>query len=276
MKKLFTFVLSISLIAVLAACGDKNAAPATPAAEGASKEVTLKIGASAVPHAEILNFIKPKLKEQGVILEVKEFSDYVQPNIQVFEKQLDANFFQHLPYLEAQNADRKMNLESIVGVHLEPFGAYSKKITNIKDLADGATVAVPNDPSNAGRALALLEKNGLIKLKDGVGIKATLKDIVDNPKKLKINELDAAMLPRTLADVDLSLINTNYALQANLVPTKDALFIEDKNSPYTNIIVARPDNKDSAAIKKLIAALTTPEVKTFIEDKYKGSIIPSF
>ncbi|WP_442600839.1 MetQ/NlpA family ABC transporter substrate-binding protein [Paenibacillus sp. KN14-4R] len=273
MKKLLIFALSISLIAVLAACGQKNAAPA---AEGNTKEVTLKVGATAVPHAEILNFIKPKLKEQGIDLVVKEFSDYVQPNIQVFEKQLDANFFQHLPYLEAQNADRKMDLVSVASIHLEPFGAYSKKITNIKDLANGATIAIPNDPSNAGRALALLEKNGLIKLKDGVGIKATLKDVVENPKNLKINELDAAMLPRTLADVDLSLINTNYALQANLVPTKDALFIEDKNSPYANILVARPDNKDSDAMKKLIAALKTPEVKKFIEDKYKGSIIPTF
>ncbi|MFC4769663.1 MetQ/NlpA family ABC transporter substrate-binding protein [Effusibacillus consociatus] len=275
MKKWLVPVVSLTLAFSLAACGKKETAPA-PSAGGENKEVTLKVGATAVPHAEILKFVQPKLKEQGVNLEIKEFNDYVQPNVQVFEKQLDANFFQHVPYLEQENKDRKMNLVKVTGVHIEPFGAYSKKIKKIDDLKEGATVAIPNDATNGGRALALLEKSGVIKLKDGVGIAGTVKDIVENKKNVKIKELEAAMLPRVLGEVDLALINTNYALQAQLVPTKDALVIEDKQSPYVNILVARPDNKDSAAMKKLAAALNTSEVKKFIEDKYQGAVVPAF
>ncbi|TVY00356.1 MetQ/NlpA family ABC transporter substrate-binding protein [Paenibacillus cremeus] len=279
MKKFAITALSVVLAISLSACGKKEAAaPAAPAtgAAGAAKEVTLKVGASSVPHAEILKFVQPKLKEQGVNLEIKEFTDYVQPNVQVFEKQLDANYFQHTPYLDQFNKDKNMNLVKVAGVHIEPFGAYSQKIKKVDELKDGATVAIPNDPSNGGRALALLEKNNLIKLKDGVGIKGTVKDIVENKKNLKIKELEAAMLPRALGEVDLALINTNYAIEAKLSPMKDALFIEDKNSPYVNILVARPDNKDSEAMQKLVKALTSPDVKKFIEDKYQGAIVPAF
>jgi len=277
MKKLVTSVLSLALALSLAACGKQEAAPAPAASEGGeAKEVTLKVGASPVPHAEILKYVQPKLKEQGVNLEIKEFTDYIQPNVQVFEKQLDANFFQHLPYLEQFNKDNKMDLVQTVPVHIEPFGGYSKKIKKIDELADGATIALPNDPTNNGRALALLEKNGIIKLKEGAGINGTVKDVVENKKNVKFKEVEAAMLPRVLEEVDLALINTNYALEAKLVPTKDALFIEDKESPYANYLVARPDNKDSDAIQKLVKALNTPEVKKFIEEKYKGAIVPAF
>jgi D-methionine transport system substrate-binding protein len=278
MKKWFAPVLSVALAFSLAACGKQEAAPeqTTPAAGGEQKEVTLKVGASPIPHAEILKFIQPKLKEQGVNLEIQEFTDYVQPNVQLFEKQLDANFFQHKPYLDQFNKDQNMNLVEVVAVHIEPFGAYSKKIKKIDELADGATVALPNDPTNNGRALALLEKGGVIKLKEGVGISGTVKDIVENKKNLKFKEVEAAMLPRVLEEVDLALINTNYALEAKLVPTKDALLLEDKESPYANYLVARPDNKDSEAIQKLAKALTTPEVKKFIEDQYKGAVVPAF
>lgn len=288
MKKqvVLAFLLIIALVA-LAGCGQKNAAPtpsSSPSAspsgsqgsEPAAKEVTLKVGASAVPHAELLKLVQDKLKEEGVILEIKEFTDYVQPNVQVDEKQLDVNFFQHLPYMEQFNKDKGTKLVSVGSIHVEPFGAYSHKIKSIDELQDGATVAIPNDPSNGGRALVLLEENGLIKLKDGVGIAATAKDIVENPKGLKINESEAAMLPRVLDEVDLALINTNYALEAKLVPTKDALFMEDKDSPFPNIIAAREDNKDSEAVQKLVKALQSPEVKAFIEEKYEGSIIPAF
>ncbi|GIP32231.1 MetQ/NlpA family ABC transporter substrate-binding protein [Paenibacillus sp. J2TS4] len=285
MKKqvLFAFLLIISLVA-LAGCGEKNAAPtpstspsSSPAADNeGAKEVTLKIGASSVPHAELLNLVKDQLKEEGVTLEIKEFTDYVQPNIQVDEKQLDANFFQHLAYMEQFNKDKGTKLVSAGSIHVEPFGSYSNKIKSIDELADGATVAIPSDPSNGGRALALLEKNGLIELKEGVGIAGTVKDIVANKKDLQFRELEAAMLPRVLDEVDLALINTNYALQADLVPTKDALFMEDKDSPFPNIIAAREDNKDSEAIQKLVKALQTPEVKAFIEEKYEGAIIPAF
>ncbi|SDO11314.1 D-methionine transport system substrate-binding protein [Paenibacillus sp. yr247] len=282
MKKLNVSLVALFLVLALAACGQKatekpaSSAPAASATSGAVKEVTLKVGASSVPHAEILNGIKAKLKTQGVNLEVIEFNDYVQPNVQVFEKQLDANFFQHQPYLDQYNADKKQNLVKVVGVHIEPFGAYSQKVKSAAELKDGASVAIPNDPSNAGRALALLEKNGLLKLKDGVGIKGTVQDIIENKKKLQIKELDPAMLPRTIGEFDLALINTNYALQANLMPTKDALFIEDKNSPYVNILVSRPDNKDSEAMQKLAKELNSPETKKFIEEKYKGAIVPAF
>lgn len=282
MKKFTLSLMALFVVLALAACGQKPAetpassAPAASATPAAAKEVTLKIGASSVPHAEILNSLKDKLKTQGVKLEVIEFNDYVQPNVQVFEKQLDANFFQHQPYLDQYNLDKKQNLIKVVGVHIEPFGAYSQKVKAAAELKDGASVAIPNDPSNAGRALALMEKNGLIKLKDGVGIKGTVQDILENKKKLQIKELDPAMLPRTIGEFDLALINTNYALQANLNPTKDALFIEDKNSPYVNIVVSRPDNKDSEAMQKLAKELNSADTKKFIEDKYKGAIVPAF
>ncbi|MGG1662759.1 MetQ/NlpA family ABC transporter substrate-binding protein [Brevibacillus sp. NRS-1366] len=278
MKKLVVSVLTTVLAFSLAACGGKTeTAPATDGnAQGGQQEVTLKIGASAVPHAEILKFVQPKLKEQGVNLEIKEFTDYVQPNIQVNEKQLDGNYFQHKPYLEDFNKAQNMDLVPVVAVHVEPFGAYSKKIKSADELVDGATIALPNDDTNNGRALALLEKNGVIKLKDGVGISGSVKDIVENKKNLKFKEVEAAMLPRVLDEVDLALINTNYALEAKLVPTKDALFIEDKESPYANFLVARPDNKDSEAMQKLAKELNSPEVKKFIEDTYKGAIMPAF
>lgn len=287
MKKWTFSLLTLALVLVLAACGnnaknDNSAAGNTPAAgndaantPAATEPVKLVVGAT-VPHADILKFIAPKLKEEGVELEVREFTDYVQPNVQVFEKQLDANYFQHQPYLDEQNAQNKFDLVSVVGVHVEPMGAYSKKLKSADEIADGAKVAIPNDATNGGRALLLLEKQGLIKLKEDAGIMATKADVTENPKNLKFIEADAAMLPRQLEEVDLALINTNYALEADLNPVEDALFIEDADSPYTNILVSRPDNKDSEAIQKLAKALTSDEVKTFIQDTYKGALVPAF
>lgn len=292
LKKQLLFVLSLVLVFVLAlsACGKKDdeknsASPAastaaTAAASGApspsAAAVTLKIGATAVPHAELLEHVKPVLVKEGVNLEIKVFTDYVLPNTQVAEKQLDANFFQHVPYLDQQNKDRNLKLVKVAGIHIEPFGIYSKKIKNLNELKDGAKVAIPNDPSNGGRALALLEKAGLIKLKDGVGISGTTKDIAENKKGLKFTEQEAAMLPRILDEVEIATINTNYALEAKLVPTKDALFIEQSDSPYVNIIVAREDNKNSEALQKLVKALQSDEVKKFINEKYQGAVVPAF
>ncbi|WP_157670643.1 MetQ/NlpA family ABC transporter substrate-binding protein [Chitinibacter sp. GC72] len=236
----------------------------------------LSVGATAVPHAEILEFIKPTLAKQGVELDVKVFTDYVQPNIQVAEKKLDANFFQHQPYLNEFNKGKGTTLVSVAGVHVEPFGAYSSKVKKLAELKEGATVAIPNDATNGGRALLLLDKAGVITLKDKKNILATSKDIAANPKKLKFKELEAATLPRILNQVDLALINTNYALEAKLNPSKDALTIEGKESPYVNILVTRTDNKDAAAVKKLAAALKSPAVKKFIETKYQGAIVPAF
>ncbi|WP_462401588.1 MetQ/NlpA family ABC transporter substrate-binding protein [Pseudomonas sp. Marseille-QA0332] len=237
---------------------------------------TLTVAATPVPHAEILDFVKPQLAKQGVELKVKEFTDYIQPNVQVAEKRLDANFFQHQPYLDEFNKAKGTNLVSVTGVHLEPLGAYSSKLKKLDELPAGATVVIPNDATNGGRALLLLDKAGVIKLKDGNNILSTIKDITENGKNLKFRELEAATIPRVLTQVDLALINTNYALEAKLDPAKDALVIEGSDSPYVNILVARPDDKDSDAMKKLAAALHSPEVKQFIGEKYQGAVVPAF
>ena len=236
----------------------------------------LSVAASPVPHAEILEFVKPALAKEGGNLKVKVFTDYIQPNVQVAEKRLDANFFQHQPYLDEFNKAKGTHLVSVAAVHLEPLGAYSSKYKKLDEIKDGSTVVIPNDATNGGRALLLLDKAGLIKLKDSSNILSTIKDITANPKNLKFRELEAATIPRVLTQVDLALINTNYALEAKLNPEKDALVIEGSDSPYVNILVARPDDKDSADMQKLVAALHTPEVKAFILEKYKGAIVPAF
>ncbi|ARP93338.1 MetQ/NlpA family ABC transporter substrate-binding protein [Bordetella genomosp. 13] len=245
-------------------------------AAGTAAAEKLVVGATQVPHAEILEVVKPTLAKEGVELDIKVFSDYVQPNLQLADKELDANFFQHRPYLESFNKDRGTKLVPVGLVHVEPFGAYSKRIKNLSELKEGATVAIPNDPSNSGRALLLLQKQGLIKLKDASTIVATPLDVAENPRKLKFRELEAAILPRALGDVDLALINTNYALEAGLVPTRDALFIEGSDSPYANVVVARDDNKDAQNVRKLVQALQTDAVKKFIAEKYKGAVVPAF
>jgi D-methionine transport system substrate-binding protein len=236
----------------------------------------ISVAATAVPHAELLEFVKPALTKEGVELKIKVFTDYVQPNVQVAEGRLDANFFQHQPYLDEFNASRGTALVSIAGVHVEPFGAYSSKIKKLDELSEGAQVVIPNDATNGGRALLLLQKAGVIKLKDGAGITATVKDIAENPKGIKVRELEAATLPRVLAQVDLALINTNYALEAGLNPAKDALVIEGADSPYVNILVTTAEQKDNADLQKLAKALHTPEVKKFIADQYKGAVVPAF
>ncbi|MES2819253.1 MAG: MetQ/NlpA family ABC transporter substrate-binding protein [Pseudomonadota bacterium] len=236
----------------------------------------LSVAATAVPHAQILEFVKPALAKDGVELSIKVFTDYVQPNVQVAEKRLDANFFQHQPYLDEFNKGKGTELVSVAGVHVEPFGAYSSTIKTLAELPEGANVVIPNDATNGGRALLLLQKAGVIGLKDGSGILATTRDIVDNPKSIKVRELEAATLPRVLNQVDLALINTNYALEAKLNPTQDALLIEGSDSPYVNILVARPDNQNSAAMQKLAKALNSPEVKAFILEKYQGAVVPAF
>ncbi|MFK2900839.1 MetQ/NlpA family ABC transporter substrate-binding protein [Dyella jejuensis] len=264
MKKLLAFLAAL----LLAGCSSSN----SDSANGQ----TLTVAATAVPHAEILKQVKPILAKEGVNLQIKVFADYVQPNLQVAEKSIDVNYFQTKPYLDAFNRERKTNLVIITGVHIEPFGAYSHKFKSIDQLPDGATVAIPNDPSNNSRALLLLAKHGLITLKDPNDELATLKDITANPRHLQFKELEAAMLPRTLDEVDLALINTNYALAAGLNPTKDALLIEDKNSPYVNYLVGRPDNQNDPRVQKLAKALTSPQVKAFIEQKYHGAVLPAF
>jgi D-methionine transport system substrate-binding protein len=243
---------------------------------GKQDDNVLTVAATAMPHAEILKQAKPLLAKEGVELQVKVFADYVQPNTQVAEKNIDLNYFQTKPYLDAFNRERGTRLTIITGVHIEPFGAYSRKYKSIAELPDGASVTLPNDPSNNSRALLLLARNGLITLEDPRNEMSTLKDIAATPKHLHCRELEAAMLPRTLDEVDLALINTNYALAAGLNPTKDALLIEDKNSPYVNYLVGRPDNQNDPRVQKLARALTSPEIKAFIEQKYHGAVLPAF
>ena len=272
MKKLLVALLALVSLAVVAAgCGgdDKKAA-------SGDKKVTLKVGATAVPHAEILNDIKPALAKEGVDLQIIEFSDYVKPNLALNDKELDANFFQHEPYLDTFVSERKLALVSAGKVHIEPMGIYSKTIKNLQDIPNGAKIAIPNDPSNGGRALALLESAKLLKLKDGVGVKATVGDITKNDKKLQIVEIEAALLPRSMDDTDLSVINSNFAMEAKLNTVKDSLFTEPKESPYANIVAVRKGDESRPEIQKLMKALQSPEVKKFIEEKYKGAVVPAF
>ncbi len=271
MKKITAIMLILSLIlTVLTGCGTKD----TQA--GAAKEAVIKVGATPIPHAEILSFIKPLLEKQNIKLEIVEFQDYVQPNTALADKELDANFFQHQPYLDNFNKERNLSLVSAGKVHVEPLGLYSKKFKQLSELKSGAAIAIPNDPTNAARALLLLQENGIIKLKAGVGIQATEKDITENHKNLKIQLVEAAQLPRVLDDVDAAVINTNYALPANLNPVKDAIIIEGKESPYANILVVRKGDEQKAEIKALIKLLNSEEVRKFIEDKYQGAIVTAF
>lgn len=235
----------------------------------------LKVGATPVPHAEMLRYIAPDLAESGIELEVVEFTDYVLPDIALNEKSIDANYMQHKPYLDKMNEDRKLNLVSIGQVHIEPIGVYSKRIKDIKELKDGAVVLIPNDPTNGGRALILLHNNGLIKLQDPSNLSAKESDIIENPKNLKIKALEAALLPKTMQDADLAIINGNYALQAKLT-SQDALILEDSRSPYANIIAVRAGDENLEAIQALKKAMQSQKMKDFIEKTYKGQIIPAF
>lgn len=240
----------------------------------ADKAKTIVVGATPVPHAEILETIKPLLAKEGYALEIKEFNDYSIPNLATEDGDLDANFFQHLPYLNEFNKNKGTHLVKTVGVHLEPMAVYSQKIKNINELKNGDSVAIPNDPTNESRALDVLAGAGLIKLNDNP-LKTPL-DITENPKNLKFSEIEAAQLPRTLSDVTIAVINTNYALNANLNPAKDALVVEGKDSPYVNYVVVKSGNENSPKTKALDKAINDESVKKFIEDKYKGAILPAF
>lgn len=236
----------------------------------------LTVGAVATPHAEILNFVKPELKKEGIELEVKVFDDSSQLNPALNDKQIDANYFQHKPYLDSVASEKGYKFAVAGNIHVEPIGFYSKKIKKISELKDGATIAIPNDASNEYRVLLLLQKQGLIKVKKGASSKnATINDIAENPKHLKIKEIDAYQIPRTLNDIDGGVINTNIVLQSKLDPNS-ALFREDKDSPYANIIAVRKGDENRSDIKKLIKALQSEKVRNFIEKKYKGSVVPAF
>lgn len=301
--KLTTILLVISLLAAigLTACGSKtgdnnseSVSTAVATAEASTTAVAanvstqpeqkelkvLKVGATPAPHAEILNFIKPLLEEKGIKLEVVEFTDYVQPNLALQNKELDANYFQHVPYLDDFNKKNNTQLSSAVAVHFEPLGLFPGKTKKIEDLKDGDTIAVPNDTSNEARALLLLQEAGIIKLKDGAGLDATVKDIAENPKNIQIKELEAAQISRSLPDVNLAVINGNYAIEAGLNAATDALKAEDKDSlaakTFANIIAVRTGDESREEIKILDEVITSSQVRDFINDKYKGAVIPVF
>lgn len=281
MKKLFAILATLVFaVFAFAGCGGdqaKSSSSASTTVTSSSGAKTLKVGATAVPHAEILEQAKPLLAKEGIDLQIVEFNDYVQPNLALNDKELDANYFQHEPYLKNFIDEHKeVKLVNAAGVHIEPMGIYSHKVKKLDELQDGASIAIPNDPTNGGRSLLLLEKAGLLKLKEGVGEKATVQDIVENPKHLKFQEVEAAQVPRTLDDVDAAIINSNFAMQVPLDPTKDAMFIEDSTSPYVNIIAVRAGDESRPEIQALIKVLHSDEIKQFITEKYKGAVVPAF
>lgn len=262
MKKWSLLLIGLVFALILTACGNKD-------------EKVLKVGATQVPHAEILEQVKPILEKQGIKLEVQVFQDYVLPNKAVQEGELDANFFQHIPWLETTNRERNYQLVKVTGVHIEPMGAYSKKYKKVEELPNGATIAIPNGTSELTRVLLLLDQQGLIKLDNRDGDK-TLKNIQQNSKNFQFKLLESATLPRVLGEVDLAVINTNYALQAKLNPVQDSLFIEGKQSPYVNVLATKQGKENNPEIQALSKALNSPEVKKFIEQKYKGAVVPAF
>lgn len=267
MKKSLNILLAIILVTAIAITGCQSKA---------DNDKVIIVGASPDPHAKLLSLVADDLEKKGYELKIVEFTDYVKPNLALDEKELDANFFQHFPYLEDFNEKNNIDLVSLGNVHLEPMGLYSNKISDINELKDGAEISIPNDNVNGGRALLLLEDKGIIKLKEGVGLTATENDIAENPKNLKFRPLEAALLPRTLDEVDASIINGNYALQANLSPTKDAVLLERSDSPYANIVAIRKGEENKPKLQALLKALQSEEVKTFIEENYNGGVIPSF
>lgn len=298
MKKLISTVLAGALALSLAACG--STASSAASSEAASSEAvsseavsseaaaetndlagtTIKVAASPVPHAEILGVAKDILAEQGITLEIIEYTDYVQPNMVTESGEVDANYFQHTPYLDSFNEENGTHLVSVGAIHYEPFGLFAGKTATLDELADGAKIAVPNDTTNEARALQLLAAQGIITLKEGAGLTATKNDIAENPHNVDIVEMEAAQLPRTLADVDFAVINGNYAAEAGLNAATDALAVEDASSEaaqtFANILVVKEGNEDNPAIQALLAALQSEQVKNFIDETYSGAVVAIF
>ncbi len=245
-------------------------------AAGTAGAETVKIGVTPGPHAQILEAVKPIAAKQGLDLQIIEFSDYVVPNVALDSGELQANSFQHQPYLDNQVADRKFKIVSVGTTVNFPIGIYSKKYKTFDEVPVGGTIAIPNDPTNGGRVLLLLQDKGILKLRDGVGFKPSVADITANPKKLKIVEIDAAQLPRSLPDVDAAGINTNYAKEAGLDPVKDPILREDPKGPYVNVIAVRTQDKDKPWVAVLVKSYQSPEVKQFILDTFKGAVLPSW
>ncbi len=260
---------------------EEEAAPAeeeAPAEEAVEEKGTITVAASPTPHAEILEAAKPILAEQGWNLEVTVFDDYILPNQVVDSGELDANYFQHIPYLDEFNAERGTHLVNAGGIHYEPFGIYPGTKKTLDEVADGDVIAVPNDTTNEARALLLLQDNGLIKLKDGAGLTATVQDIEENPHNLEIQELEAAQVPRVVGEVAYVVLNGNYALQADFSVAKDSIAYESSDSEaaktYVNVIAVAEGNENNEGIKALVDVFKSDEIKQYINDNYDGAVIP--
>ncbi|WP_299571879.1 MetQ/NlpA family ABC transporter substrate-binding protein [uncultured Leptotrichia sp.] len=271
MKKIL-LVLVTALF--LVACGSKGTESKGGAPSGKTEK--LIVGATPVPHAELLNLVKDDLKKEGIELEIVKFNDYVQPNKALADKSIDANFFQHVPYMNDFGKKNNIGLSAVGNIHLEPMALYSKKIKNINDLKNGDTLIIPNDPTNGGRALILLDKAGIIKLNNNKNVDATLKDIVSNPKNIKFEELSAEQLPPRLPEVAASIVNSSFALNAGLSYKEDGLVKEDKDSPYANVLATLKGNENDPRIQKLLKVLQSEKVKKYMEEKYKDVIVPVF
>lgn len=259
-------ILAIALVALLTIVS----VFAQASSETQSSTTKIVVGATPEPHAALLSLVVDDLAAQGITLEVKEFTDYVTPNDAVEYGEIDANYFQHIPYLESFNTEHGYHLVNAGGIHVEPIALYSSKYSSLSDIPNGAVIAIPNDPTNEGRALLLLQSAGLIKLKDNAGLEAIPLDIVENPKNLKFSEIEAATLPRILSDVDAAVINGNYAIPAGLVATRDGLFVEGADSPYVNVIAVKAGNENNPAVKALVEALKSYEVKAYVAEHYKN------
>ena len=292
MKKLLALLFALTMVLALAACGGAaeteepaeaeetettEAAEAEETTESTGDTVTLRVGASPTPHAEILAQVVDDLAEQGIDLQIVEYTDYVVPNTAVEDGEDDANYFQHTPYMENFNAERGTHLVAVGDVHYEPMGIYAGQTTSLEELPDGATIAVPNDATNEGRALLLLQAQGLITIDEAAGLECTPNDITENPKNLVFKELEAAMLPQTVEEVDLSVINSNYALQAGFNPVQDSLAMETADStPYPNVIAVKEGNENNEAVQALVKALQSDKVRGYIEETYGGAVVALF
>lgn len=277
MKKI---LLLLTTVLFLVACGTKNNETSntgsTSNSSGGQKTEKLVIGATPVPHMELLEIVKEDLKAQGVELEIKQFDDYIMPNKLVGTKELDANFFQHIPYMETFGKENKLDLVSIGAVHIEPMAVYSKKIKSLDELKKGDMVLIPNDPTNGGRALILLDKAGVIKLKDNKNLSSSVKDIVENKKEIKIAQLAPEQLAPRLQEVTAAIINANFALASKLSFKDDTILVEDKDSPYVNVVTVLKGRENEEKFKKLIKALQSEKVKKYIDEKYNGSVVSAF
>ena len=272
-RKLLTLTLVGALACTIVGCGNKNE---TSTAKASKEDNKIVIGVSPTPHEAIINNLQPKFKEAGLDVQVKVFNDYVQPNIALNDGDLDANYFQHQPYLDEFNKDHNYHIVSIGKVHIEPLGLYSTKIKNLNELKDGDEVLIPNDPTNGARALILLEDNGLIKLKNKGDIKSTEKDIVENVKNLKITAVDAPIIPTAYKDVAAGIINSNYAIGAGIKPSEAIVREDGASNPYANIIAVNEKDKDKEKFKKFIQIIQSEDTKNFIEKEFKGEILPAF